>query len=129
MACALDLAYEAACIRPSQASKNNISESEEVAACIPQVAFAFDAVAATAVCSIRKRAPAAAGQLPPRDILLLHPTGRLSLYIGSRYVCNVAVPGQMSDAAKLYAPFSGRCSRSILHSSGLCHVPKVAAGL
>jgi len=57
-----------------------------------QVAFSVDAIAAAAVQSTRAPLDTAAHTaMPLRDILILHPTGRLSLYIGSRHVCNVAV--------------------------------------
>ena len=77
-----------------------------------QVGFTLDAVAAAAVESTRKRGPRG-GPRPPggpspgppaRDILLLHPTGRLSLYIGSRHVCNVAVNVRDPGRVARYAP-------------------------
>lgn len=74
--------------------------------------FTLDAVAVAAVESTRKRAVCGGPRSPEgpslghpaRDILLLHPTGRLSLCIGSRHVCNVAV--NLRDPGRLarYAP-------------------------
>ncbi len=56
--------------------------------CMLQVAFT---ISAAAVAAIQATRAAAEGQPPARDILVLHPRGRLSLYIGARHVCDVSV--------------------------------------
>ena len=56
--------------------------------CILQVAFT---VSAAAIAALQATRAAAAGQPPARDILVLHPRGRLSLYVGARHVCDVSV--------------------------------------
>ncbi len=68
-------------------------------------------MAVAAVESTRKwgvsSGPGVPAGLPVRDILLLHRTGRLSLCIGSRHVCNVAVDVRAPGRLQLYAPISG----------------------
>jgi hypothetical protein len=85
-----------------------------------QVAFAFDAAAVAAVQLTRRlRQPTAAGQLPPRDILLLHPTGRLSVCLGSRLVCNVSVPMRGGSPLAQYTPFVATAHGRTVSPSGL----------
>ena len=66
-----------------------------------QVAFTASAAAIAAVRATRAAAP---GQSPARDILLLHPRGRLSLHIGARHICDVSV--RASDASVADGPLS-----------------------
>lgn len=80
-----------------------------------QVAFTYDAVAVATVEATRKRGvcegPSPPGAppsgLPARDILLQHATGRLSLHIGSRHVCNVVVDAAGPSRLGPYAGLIG----------------------
>ena len=53
-----------------------------------QVAFTLSAAAVVAVKATRADTDSG---LPARDLLVLHPRGRLALYAGARHVCDVSV--------------------------------------
>ena len=56
-----------------------------------EVAFSLSAVSVAAVAATRGGRQQGSHGVGPRDLLLLHPDGRLALYVGSRFVCNVAI--------------------------------------
>jgi hypothetical protein len=70
-----------------------------------QVAFKekLDFRAAAVVSATRGAPLGRASGPPPRDLLLLHPNGTLSLYIGARHVCNISIRAPPSDNADPYA--------------------------
>jgi hypothetical protein len=86
-----------------------------------QMAFSFDALAVAALRATRRGATPL-GQ-PARDILILHPTRRLSLCAGARLLCSVSVALPPLLALSPYARFSrdrdprsrgARCSSCML---------------
>ena len=77
-----------------------------------QVAFTINAAA---VAAVRASRAAAEGRSPARDILVLHPRGRLSLYIGARHVCDVSVRASASPES------DGALNRLLPHAPAGIH--------
>eukprot|EP00887_Chlorella_sp_A99_P005912 scaffold29.g5912.t1 len=67
-----------------------------------EVVFSLSAASVAAVAATCTGGPV--GDPPPRDLLLLHPDGRLALYVGSRLICNVVAPGAAGPGSAAYAP-------------------------
>ena len=78
-----------------------------------QVAFHLSAAALATVQATRTSFDA---QPPTRDILVLHPRGRLSLYVGAYHVCDVSVraPGPPDQDAQMMRPAPSRPTGEIL---------------
>lgn len=65
-----------------------------------QMAFMLPAKSAVGIVATRKPVTDDGSEaIPPRDILLLHPDGRLGLYVGSQPVATVALDLAPSAAA------------------------------
>ncbi|KAL0039031.1 hypothetical protein WJX77_005730 [Trebouxia sp. C0004] len=74
-----------------------------------QVAFEVDALSMAAVTATRRPQASSQAPIPPTDLLLLHSPAKLSLYVGSRHVCDIRlrVPG-LGDGPSLYNGFMRR---------------------
>ena len=66
----------------------------------------MDAVSVAAVTATRPYQPSSGSPIPPTDLLVLHSAAKLSLYVGSRHVCNVRLklPG-LDGSSLLYSAF------------------------
>ena len=73
-----------------------------------QVAFKLEQVAALAAVQATRPSSSVTPALPVRDLLVLHTSGQLLLYVGDLPVCRVrAEPGSSSARPDAYARLSG----------------------
>ena len=81
---------------PAAAAAVRLSAGKRV-----EVAFSMPAVAAAAVTAALQchRQAGAQSGVSARDLLVLQPNGRLALFVGSRHLCTVGLPGDSGPAA------------------------------
>ena len=83
-----------------------------------------------AVTATRRTEASSQAPIPPTDLLLLHSPAKLSLYVGSRHVCDIRlrIPG-LGDGLSPYKGFT-RCSPAAhteTESGELCSVVMLAS--
>jgi hypothetical protein len=97
------------CSGPGHAHVPGAVRSCQVMRCEPnmtmglamQVVFTLSAAAVTTLQATRANPDA---QPPARDILVLHPRGRLSLYVGAHQICHVSVRAPGPPSAQTMRP-------------------------